>query len=858
MDEFRAGGSNRMWWTVFWVFVAAAVGSRLHFITMPYKVVWDEAHFGKMVSWYINRTFFFDVHPVGGKVEHPLTVQTLQCIIILFYVTFRQGCALMGAALVPLGFHIVWTLTKSLPASTFAAGLITFEVGTITLSKFILLDPLLLFFIMASFHGLTFMHEAADRSFSKQWWFAYLYTGAMLGCVMSVKFVGLFVVLVVGLYAALDLWQKLGELDRPLLSVATHFMARVLTLILLPAAIYVSVFFIHDQLLFKAKTLHAADEGTFSPGFQMRLKTNFLNNLTQPKQLAYGNVITLRNANLAGIYLHSHNATYPQEKVGKNKQQLTGFGAKDVNNYFKVLFPEEDPDLENSFYDGLPEYVMNGDWVRLYHLTTQSLVSCDRNMSLVTRKHNLAYAKAYNLTDPAVAAKINRAFDDDPEASVSNPNVTMWQLWSVHIVGGQPGEAVKVLDSRVKFICLPLTCALTWSREKLPLKWGFNQQEITCSKNVMDDHTNWMVELNLNPYLKNESFSHLESGFFSRMIETHRVMTFINARLKPEGEDRYNSHRPWMWPFCLKSQVWFDVYFRIVLLGNPIIFWINLVFLVVVPGLIIAHYYRLKRGHTDRPQVRVHIVGGQPGEAVKVLDSRVKFICLPLTCALTWSREKLPLKWGFNQQEITCSKNVMDDHTNWMPEGEDRYNSHRPWMWPFCLKSQVWFDVYFRIVLLGNPIIFWINLVFLVVVPGLIIAHYYRLKRGHTDRPQVREQKERMIFACKWLFLAYLFHYIPFYTMDRILYYHHYFPALQFSSMLTAVVFGYLLESLDTWLPVRKARLAFHWATGVFFAIVLYSFHLYCYVGYGHPTVSGFNPDNSTFKNIRVFDSWEI
>lgn len=31
------------------------------------------------------------------------------------------------------------------------------------------------------------------------------------------------------------------------------------------------------------KTLHAADEGTFSPGFQMRLKTNFLNNLTQPK-----------------------------------------------------------------------------------------------------------------------------------------------------------------------------------------------------------------------------------------------------------------------------------------------------------------------------------------------------------------------------------------------------------------------------------------------------------------------------------------------------------------------------------------------------------------------------------------------
>lgn len=93
------------------------------------------------------------------------------------------------------------------------------DVGLITLTQYILLDPILLCFLSGSVLGAVKSSASGRRRFSLEYWLWLTFTGTMLACCISVKFVGLFVVLFAGLVTVADLWQVLADLSKPLVSI---------------------------------------------------------------------------------------------------------------------------------------------------------------------------------------------------------------------------------------------------------------------------------------------------------------------------------------------------------------------------------------------------------------------------------------------------------------------------------------------------------------------------------------------------------------------------------------------------------------------------------------------------------------
>ena len=123
------------------------------------------------------------------------------------------------------------------------------DIGWLVISRFILLDSMLLFFTFLTVFCLTKFHNQQPYPFSFDWYMWLSFTGISIGLVTSVKMVGLFVTALVGIYTIEDLWDKFGDLRMPVRDQVRHWTARVVCLIMFPVLVFMASFKIHFLVL---------------------------------------------------------------------------------------------------------------------------------------------------------------------------------------------------------------------------------------------------------------------------------------------------------------------------------------------------------------------------------------------------------------------------------------------------------------------------------------------------------------------------------------------------------------------------------------------------------------------------------
>ena len=112
-----------------------------------------------------------------------------------------------------------------------------------------------------------------------------------------------------------------------------------------------------------------------------------------------------------------------------------------------------------------------------------------------------------------------------------------------------------------------------------------------------------------------------------------------------------------------------------------------------------------------------------------------------------------------------------------------------------------------NVYLVGTPAVWLINIASLISFALIFIFTSIIDKRESKSNTcvsylfcDVEFCQTRLL--CMWLFIGWATHYLPFFFMNRILFFHHYFPAHVFACMLTSILLDLLFKEVANFLKL--------------------------------------------------------
>ncbi|KAJ2557570.1 Protein O-mannosyltransferase 2 [Coemansia sp. RSA 1933] len=592
---------------------AASAAVRLWQIGRVDRVVWDEAHFGRFGSMYLNGTYIHDVHPPLGK----LLVALAECIAVtdrsfafpsgaqypsdgVNHALLRSLVALWGILLPPLAYATIRAIGCRRSAALMAAWFVLFDNALSLMTRIVVLDGPLL-----CFTALTLAATAHWLRTGQTRWMAT--AGVSLGLTISVKWVGLFSVLLVGILTAVDIIHRLLSANRSrrmnIYPASAIWMRRLLRLIairallliVLPLCVYIAVFRIH----FALQTENGLGGDKMPIRFQANLRYNKYNR--QPTNIAYnGSIAKLwpdgyndQDGKLLAFRPDLHSLGFKHNKRLLTDPQRVGYGRVLTGADWWGFKPVDD-DLRTDVDRVGDRFVCDGCSVRLVHDTTRMPLLLD---------HRLEGNSDY----PVIIAKPSGSAN---YSAAGNPTA-IDSFWIVEIVS----QEVRSLDDgllhpistsfRLRHASKRCTLTLALS----PRSQTQNHTAVVCTHRL-NRPDRWRIEYHVHWIrgFENNLQGMVPTSFVENFVAQNMIMAAANAGLTPQDPDRYDvlASAPWTWPFLLqpmRASIWSPLAVAqhsmvVYEVGNPLLWWASAVVCILMyPLRLAAACVRLKRSH---------------------------------------------------------------------------------------------------------------------------------------------------------------------------------------------------------------------------------------------------------------------
>ncbi|XP_043467080.1 protein O-mannosyltransferase 1 [Leptopilina heterotoma] len=577
------------------ILLISGLVTRLYHLEEPRNIVFDELHYGKYISLYMKKIFFFDSHPPLGKqlvsaaaylanfdgqfkfdrIGNPYDEK-----VPLF--ALRLIPALCGSFLIPTAYYLSKEFGLRHWSCIITGLMLLFDNALLTQSRFILMESILIQFLLVGLLCVMKFRKVHDQPFTFAWWIWLILGTVNLTCALCVKYVGFYSLFLALVLIGRDYWNLLSRSEVSNIILWCQLFLRAAVLFIIMAVVYLGVFYVHLSVLTKA----GPHDSAMTSAFQASLEGG-LASITrgQPLEVTHGSQITLRHTYGRACWLHSHNQVYPlrypDKRGSSHQQQVTCYSFKDVNNWWIV----KRHDINDLVVTKPSEPIRHGDIIQLVHgITSRALNSHDIAAPMTPQSQEVSCYIDYNV-------------------SMSAQN-----LWRVEIANrDQAGNVWHAIQSQIRLIHINTECALKFSGRMLP-EWGFNQHEVVADRIIEQSNAVWNVEE--HRYTKSEDQKQRERelinaemiplkatslSFWEKFLELQMKMLF-------DTDEVQNSHMyssgPFEWPFLTRGiAYWVSTKSnaQIYLLGNIAIWYTGTIAVITYSGLLIFYLMRRKR-----------------------------------------------------------------------------------------------------------------------------------------------------------------------------------------------------------------------------------------------------------------------